>query len=134
MALLETDPVDWELDAQNDLIFPLRYTRGTPAIKQRLSIKLRMFKGEWFLNRGAGTPYLPNATVTESEALLGEEFDRAKAESTYRALILSTEGVERISSLVASFDPSTRVMDVIAKVVTVFGHEIDLVVARKLFA
>jgi hypothetical protein len=134
MAILETDPVDWELDADGQLIFPIRFTRGTPAVAQRLRIKLKMFRGEWFLNRRAGTPYIENETVTEDEAILGNAFDEAYTESVFRELILSTEGVERIDSLTTTFSDETRVLDVAATVVTIYGHAIDLAVARELFA
>jgi len=44
--MLETDPVDWKLDDDNDLIIPLRYTKGIQAVLQGIRIRLQLWRGE----------------------------------------------------------------------------------------
>lgn len=132
LDILETDPIDWELDADWELIFPLRYTRGSPAIGQRLGIKLKMFMGELFLDRLAGTPYLENDVVGAADAILGETFNRVRAEAQFRVLILSVIGVARIVSMSLTFTSGdSRTLDVVAEVVTVYGHTITVAVSQE---
>ena len=82
MALLETDPVDWALDEDGDLIIPIRYTRGLAAVRQGQLIRMRFVRGEWFANLDTGIRYMPNASVPARLALLGQRFNRARSTAT----------------------------------------------------
>lgn len=122
MALLETDPVDWELDVTtHDVLIPLRYVRGVPGVAQRIRVKLRKIKGEWFKDRSEGMPYVASATVTEDEAILGNKFDRSRVEPHYRRAILSVPGVDRIETIEFTFDNELRRMRVGYQVLTIWG-------------
>lgn len=124
-------PRDWKLDPiTNELVFPLSYVSGPEAVAQRLGIVLRMFRGEFFADRKAGTPYLENDFVDESQAILSERFDQPKAEASFRRVILGTIGVDSIRSLSVVFDHGTRGLDVQAQVVTVYGDTVDVRVSR----
>lgn len=67
--------MDLQLGPDHDLQvdnFDLGFTSERGTIKQRLTIKLRTYYGEWFLNRALGIPYRedilvknPNRTVVE---------------------------------------------------------------------
>ncbi len=123
MALLEADPVDWELDDNNDLIIPLRYTSGIAAVAQGIRIRLQLWRGEWFLDLDAGMPYLPteDGAVPESAAILGQKFDSVKARTAVRREILSTPGVVDIPELRITFDGPTRALGIEFRAKTAFG-------------
>jgi hypothetical protein len=123
MALLETDPIDWELDENNDLIIPLRYTSGIEAVAQGIRIRLQLWRGEWFLDLDAGIPYLPteDGAVTEQAAILGQRFDSVKARTAFRREILSTPGVVDIPELRITFDGPTRTLAIEFRAKTAFG-------------
>lgn len=113
--------IDWALDDDGDLIIPLRYTRGLAGVAQGIGIRLRMFKGEWFLNLNLGLPLLDNDVVTESEALLGQVFDQQKALSAFRRVIAAAPYVKSIQALGVSFDGATRTLVVDWRVESALG-------------
>lgn len=123
MPLLITDPIDWKLDADNNLVMPLEYVRGMEAIVQAIRIRLQMFQGEWFLNLDIGIPYLedPDGGVSEEEAILGQKFDPVKVRAAFRREILSVPGVEGVTKLETRFDGDSRTMFVTIIVSTIFG-------------
>lgn len=121
----ETDPVDWELDADNDLKIPLRFTRGRTAVGQRLRIRLQMWFAEWFANRRIGVKWrnTVNADGSEnSDGLLGEPYDSERIDGELRGTILDTEDVIAILSFESAFDTATRIATVSYRVMSKFGE------------
>lgn len=118
--MLATDPIDLALTADGDIEIPLRHTTGIAAVAQGISIRLRMFRGEWFLNLDEGVPYLEGNGVTETAALLGQVFDKSKSELTIRAIIAKVPGVVSVDRVNATFDGATREMTIDWKVTTSF--------------
>lgn len=115
---------DFLLDADGDIDLSsgdIQFTRGLAAVAQDLYVAIKMFKGEWFLNREVGIPYLPNDIVSETDALLGQKFSALKARAAFRTAIMSVQGVEKITKLAVSFETSTRAMSVVFTVKTVAG-------------
>lgn len=113
--------IDWELDDDGDVLIPLRFTRGLAGVTQGISIRVRMFRGEWFLNLDEGIPYFDNDTVTEAEALLGQLFDQQKALTAFRRVITAAPYVESILSLAVSFEGTTRTLSVTWRVKSALG-------------
>lgn len=97
-----TSPTELALDPETwDLALPIRWIRGAEAIAQRILVRLRWFKGEWFLDENQGIPYF--------QVLLGVKSpDIALVSGLLRRAILSTPGVARVQSLDLSYDSSTR--------------------------
>lgn len=97
-----TSPTELALDLDTwDLDLPIRWIRGAEAIAQRILVRLRWFKGEWFLDENQGIPYF--------QVLLGVKSpDIALVSGLLRRAILSTPGVARVQSLDLSYDSSTR--------------------------
>jgi hypothetical protein len=119
---LINDPITVALNADgDDVLFPLRHLSGIDAVVQGIKVRLKTFRGEWFLNLDHGIPYLERDGVSEAEALLGQKFSEPKARSAFRPAILACPGVQEIVSLSITFDSATRTMTVEFSVRTEFG-------------
>lgn len=115
--MLSTDPIDFLLDDDGDLVMPLQFSRGLPAVAQGIRCRMLLFRGEWFLNLDAGVPYYQD--------LLGKKPNLALARNIFRDAILSTPGVLEILELEVSFEPGNRALSVRWKVSTEFGDTAD---------
>lgn len=100
--------VDFALDADGDLEWPIRFTTGLEAVCQGLRIRLLMVKGELAHNLDYGVPWVVNDHVSEDEAILGSKYDEIRLRDIFRPIILSTPGVISIRSLALSFDRPER--------------------------
>lgn len=67
------------------------------ATRQRLEQKLRLWQGEWFLNTGAGFPWLSE--------ILGKRPRPEVVRSLIFDLVTTDPGVKSIDSLSVEFDP-----------------------------
>jgi hypothetical protein len=110
---LANEPIDFKLDADGDLVVPIQFVSGLEAVAQGIRVRLKLFRGEWFLNLDEGVPYF--------EDLLGRKFDRARAREIIRTELLKSPGVVEITSLTADFDGQTRALSVDWAVRTEFG-------------
>lgn len=120
--MLSTDPVDWALDPlTGDLVVPIRYTRGLEAVAQGIRFRLRLVRGEQFMDLDAGVPYLPGNGVDPTLVILGNRFDPVRAEAAFRAAILRTPGVRLIESLAIGFENRTRTLT--ATIVVIAGFD-----------
>jgi hypothetical protein len=119
---LSTEPIDLALDPSGtDLLIPPRFTRGVEAVVQGVKIRLRRVRGEWFLDRDQGVPYLATDIVPESEALLGQKFNPQRARSAIRDEVLKAPGVVELPALAVSFESGTRTLRIEFRVRTQFG-------------
>lgn len=121
--LLSTDKLDILLTDANDLDISdgLQFTSGVSGVAQGIRIRLQMFKGEWFLDLDLGIPFLERDGISESVALMGQQFNEAKARREFRKAILSTPGVKSLIFLTITYTGETRKMNVSWQVNTVFG-------------
>lgn len=122
-VLLETDPVCFARDEDNDLIIPLRIARGMEAILILIRTRLLLWRDELFLDRDAGMPWIEteDGVVDERDAILGQVYDPVKVARAVRTEILSTPGVISIPALSSSFDGETRNLAVTFVVRAAFG-------------
>lgn len=97
-----TQPTDLALDPDTwDLEIPPRLIRGAEAVAQRLMVRLRWIKGEWYLDQNQGVPWF--------EILLGQKNpDVRLVEGIIRQAILSTPGVTSVQEISVTYDPTTR--------------------------
>lgn len=124
MALLSTDPVGRLLDADGDIDISTgrtRFASGLTAFAQGANARIRLVKGEWFLNRAVGVAYAQNAYVTAAQALLGAAFDEAKARREFTTAISGTPGFGSMVSMVIAFGKATRKLTVTWTARTSFG-------------
>jgi hypothetical protein len=93
------------LDANHDLAVSgqdLQLVAGKDAIRQALDIRLKFFRGEWFLDLNIGMPWLQQVLIKgPSPSLLT---------AVFRKEILGTPGVKSLSSLDLQFDRATRML------------------------
>lgn len=125
MALLATQPIGLRLTEDGDLYrgsSRMEMIAGLDGVVQAVRVRLLLCKGEWFANLDVGIPYLERDNVTAAEALLGQHFNRAKADAAFRAAILRTPGIVEVRSLVIEFDASTRTMSVTWSALCEFGE------------
>jgi hypothetical protein len=86
------------------------------AVAQAIGTRLRLFAGEWWENRSAGTPVFQN--------MLGVSGAGKHPETVVlilRQRILGTPYVRSVSNVAASYDPNTRGFAFSCQVQTEFG-------------
>lgn len=102
--LLNTVPGDLALNSKGRMFLrPDNDLKG--LVDQRIRVRLQFFKGEWFLNTGAGTPWFQH--------IIGQ---KGVPDQTIRAVlsqVLLVEGVNSIDVLTWTIDNKTRRMSVV---------------------
>lgn len=104
-----TPGVDWALDADGDLEFPLRLTTGLEAVAQGVQVRLGDIQGENFLDQSLGVPW---------SEIVGQKPNLPRTRAILRKVIAGSPGVARIESMVATFDPRARRLAVTADIRT----------------
>ena len=107
------NPVAWDLtlDATGNLLF---VTDELEELRQRLTHRLRSFRGEWFLDTRLGVPYFEDILVKNPR--------RELVTSILREVILKTDGVASIKTFTLDIDNATRAATVRADVVASNGR------------
>jgi hypothetical protein len=102
----------------NDLVL----IQGAEETSQNLSVNLRTFLGEWFLNTSIGVPWFQEILIKGNST--------QQIESIILNQILSTNGVRNVSEFSIELDNSTRELTVNATVQSEDGDIIlnDLIV------
>ena len=116
--MLENEPRDLLLDANNDLVIEggdFVFARGLDAIQQSCRIALQMFEEEWFLDLDVGIPYF--------QEILGFKPDVAVRAATvaFTAELLSVSGVVAVTRMDVEYVGATRTMSVVWQVKTALG-------------
>ena len=88
--------------------------RGTHYILQAVVMRLRMQRGEWFLDTQVGVPYREQVFVKTP--------DRAQIEATIQATILTTPGVLSITRFGSTFTRASRLLSISFAAQTVAGN------------
>jgi hypothetical protein len=92
---------------------------GAEAVAQKVRTRLDLLQGEWFLDTGAGVPYMDNDYVTK--AITDKPADTAWADAVIQAEVLDTDGVQAITSYSSNFNRSTRTFTVQITLTTIYG-------------
>lgn len=104
------------LDAVGDMVLghgDADYLTDSPeCVAQAVVTRLRLLRGEWFLDLTEGTPYAP--------AVLGKH-TKASYDFAIRQRVLETEGVTEIDDYESMFDGETRRLTVNIRINTVYG-------------
>lgn len=75
----------------------------TDAIVQRIRVRLKFFKGEWFLNKLFGVPY--------HQRIYDKGITQSQVDGIFRSQILATPGVIEIVTFSSNFNTATREYD-----------------------
>lgn len=124
MALLSTDPVCLEVNqTTGELVVPFAFLTGARGVRQRIITLLKLHVGEWFLDMEKGVRWLPGNGVKQSEAILGNDFDRVRLLAHLSDVISSVEGVDSILTIEAT--ESERNVAVAFEVRCAFADTVD---------
>lgn len=82
------------------------------VIAQRLTIRLRTFLGEWFLDETIGVPYF--------QEILGGKGVEGAASAIFRSVVESTDGINTLDEI--TVERTDRVLDVRLKASTDAGE------------
>ena len=97
----------------------LQLIDGGQAVAQRLTQKLKLFRGEWFLDRRAGVPYFRD--------IIGQKTARSGVISTIiKRVIQDDPDVDRLESFGLEFDGVGRNLEINFSARLTNGSTIDL--------
>ena len=108
---------DFQLDTDGDLLWRDGDLVLGVNISQAIKIRLRTWKGEWFLNQDVGTEW--------RQTVFRKPFNSDHVERHLRARIRETDGVTALISYEQSLNVSTRVLTVSYRVQTDAGEISD---------
>lgn len=105
-----------KIDSDGDMVFGhgnADYLKDTPeCVAQAAVTRLRLLRGEWFLDLTEGTPY--------AQGVLGKH-TKDSYDFVIRQRVLETEGVTSIEEYESIFDGETRALTVNIRINTVYG-------------
>ncbi len=110
--LLLTDAGDLDLSGN-----AAHLSEDLQAIRQSITIHLKFFRGEWFLDEDAGLPYFQEVLIKNPQL--------PAVQSVFRAELLKVPGVASVESLSLVFTASTRSLVVTFRVVTDTGEILE---------
>lgn len=90
-------------DETHDLLISngdLRIVAGAERVRQNLEIKLKLWRGEWFLDEDFGTPYL--------QSILGKQLTLSGAIAAIKNSIREVSDVKQITEFTYNFIRSER--------------------------
>lgn len=79
------------------------------TVRQRLYIKLRTFRGEWFISTEYGVPYW--------QSILGKKVSKGSLDLIFQTAILEENGVKQITSFESTFQNRQYTLKFSVKVV-----------------
>ena len=92
----------------------LEIVDGLESVRQRVTQRLRMFRGEYYLDTRQGVPYIDD--------ILKHNYDEALANRVITDTILSVQDVTGVTDISLSFVSATRELTYNANVQTIFGN------------
>lgn len=93
---------DIEVDNSGKILL---LTTKQELVKQRLQIKLKTFKGEWWLNTSYGIPYRDTG---DGKAIIGKGFSQKDIDALYVAAINEDPDVNSIEYFYSEYDSVQR--------------------------
>jgi len=117
---------DWKLNKDGDLDLnakgykDLQLVTGNQELVQRLQIRLKSIKNDWFLDLDDGIDYFGEALKKNPNLVI--------LSAIFKSEILDTKGVLAITYFNYDYDIKERVNKVIFKVKSIYGesNEIDI--------
>jgi hypothetical protein len=112
----DENPIEGDLHLSGgDVVwFGLDGKLSPEEIAQSIRVRLRMWKGEWFLNPDEGTPYY--------EEILEKGIEDGRVGAILRRIILDVPGVASINAFSLNRDNQARTLTVTFEVITDGGY------------
>lgn len=108
---LGLDPLTGDLAiVNNDLIL----VNDSDQVRQNLKIRLRFFRGEWFLDTTAGLPFY--------ESILVKNPNLPDIDNIIKAEIIDTDGAEELLEFNSDYDPKARTYSIEFKYRDIYGE------------
>jgi hypothetical protein len=105
-----------KLDNSGDMVFGHSskdyLTDCAEAVAQSVLTRLRLWRGEWYLDTSEGTPYM--------QEILGKGTESSAVQALYKR-VRETDGVESITNFQTSLDADTRQMKFEIEIQTEYG-------------
>lgn len=108
---------DFKIGGDGDLVIEngdVVIVDGLEAIGQHVSIRLRSFKGEWFLDQSFGVPYL--------QEVLGKGTPVTRLRAIFQGIILGTDGIASVDSMDLDYAGEARTLTVTFQATTDSGE------------
>ena len=83
------------------------------SARQRVVARLQLWRGEWFIDREAGVPYIQD--------ILGKRADEALVKRTITEIILTVPGVEAVEDIQVTMPNPVRQVRYAAHILTIYG-------------
>jgi hypothetical protein len=102
------------IDENGDVSFgrgARNYLSGSPATAQRLGTRMKLNRGEWFLDTDAGIPWFQPEDASV-RPILGGRRDDAYAAAVVKAYTLGTDGITEIREFSMRVDSNARHMSI----------------------
>jgi len=90
------------------------YVNKAIGVGQNVKTRLKLFEGEWFLNRNDGTPWRQNVFGVRSNPTY---------DMVIQARILTTFGVEKILAYTSSLNDTLRKLTVRCQILTIYSSQ-----------
>jgi hypothetical protein len=111
-----------DIDNTRDLVFANGACPVTQfpvqTVAQRLFIRLRTFKGEWFYNTTYGIPYFQRVFTKTTKSAV---------DAIFQDQILSETGVKRITEFTSNLNSANRRYTLSFRVLTTSGQESETI-------
>jgi hypothetical protein len=104
------DPLTGDLEVKNLNLYVIQ---GADRVRQQLTVKLRLWTSEWFLDTEFGTPYL--------DEILGKQISLSGAIAALKRSIMEVDDINQITSFNTDFDRKLRKLTVTFECSTPFG-------------
>jgi len=114
MADLQLSTLDNDIDLDGE---QFSIVDDDEALVQHLLVRLRLFKGEWFLNPDVGVPYY--------ESVLVKNPSLVAIRAIFRQAVLTTPGIASLDSLTTELDTPTRTLTVTFTAIKDDGGTLD---------
>lgn len=108
MSDIMLDPLTGDISISKNMV--RLTTSNAEEVRQKVEIRLKTFRGEWFANVRAGLPYF--------QSMFGRNVTKSFIDTQIKTTVLKTSGVISMKEFSSSINPKTREYSAIIKVIT----------------
>jgi hypothetical protein len=117
MPDIKLNNLTWDIDISSGG-FQLTDDTTGETLAQKIGIALKLFKGEWFVNKNDGVPY--------HQQILQHKGDKALTDAILRSYILNIAGVASVPRFNSTINKATRTYTLNFQVVGTDGSVVEI--------